>query len=405
MTRSRNDSRLAESDFATQGPYRWLAGALGAQRQALESALASLESAERDTEAVHDVRVSTRRIRGILDAGGEFLTGRAARRLARRLRDVRRELGGPREAEVGAALLVKRRGALSGPTRTAAAALAAQLLARRDQFKAESDDLVAHLDLRRLRRGLSRVLQDLEGREWPPTGEDPMSLAEFRRRALAVLHERWMVLTETPLEPLLRHDVEAQHDFRIKGKKLRYALELFSPLFPRAIERRIALIKSMQDQLGHLHDLADLANESRTLGARARTAGFAAEAAAFDDLADILDAERHQGLDGFAPLHKALVHPGFLPPAGGRPQDVPMTAAVNAAPEVPVTAAVTAAPDVPVSAAVNAAPEVPATRAPDAPVAAEVPLSGPAETPPSESVVAAKPPSLRLVGGGHEDPA
>lgn len=392
MTRSPNDSRLTESAFATQGPYRWLAGALGVQRQALESALAGLESAGRDTEAVHDVRVSTRRLRGILDAGGEFLTGRAVRRLARRLRDVRRELGGPREAEVGAALLAKRRHALSGPTRTAAAALAAQLLARRDRFKAESDDLVAHLDLRRLRKGLSRVLQDLEGREWPPTGAAPMSLAEFRRRALSVLHERWMALTQTPLAPLLQHDVDAQHEFRIKGKKLRYALELFAPLFPRAIERRIALIKSMQDQLGHLHDLADLASESRALGVRARTAGFAAEAAAFDDLADILDAERHQGLDGFGRLHEALVHPGFLPPMlrlPGVPASVEGTPATTATPDVTVATATTATTNVPVTA------EAPAAVTP----------TRPAETTPSEPAVPATPPTLRLIGGGQEDPA
>lgn len=340
MTRSMSDSRLTDSDFAVQGPHRWLAMGLTLQRQALESALNRLESSERDAEAIHDVRVTTRRLRGILDAGGDFMPGKAVRRLARRLRAVRRELGGAREAEVGAALLAKRRDALPAPTRAAAAALAAKFLADRDRFNADSDDLVAHLDLRRLRKGLSRVLLELEDHEWPPAGEAPMSLREFRQRALSTLHERWMPLAQASLGPMERHDVEAQHDFRIKGKKLRYALELFAPLFHKAIERRITLIKSIQDQLGHLHDLADLASESRLMGVRARKAGFAADAAAFDDLADILDAERHQRLDGFGALHRALIHRGFLPRAARTP-DIATTDSGASAPnqvEPPVEA-------------------------------------------------------------------
>lgn len=376
MPRSPIADRLTDSEFATLGPHRWLAVALGAQRDALESALARLESPERDAEAVHDVRVTTRRLRGILDAGSDFITGAGVRKLAKRLKLVRRELGVSREAEVGAELLAERREKLPAPTRAAAAAVAARFLGQRDRFERDKADIVSHLELRRLRKRLGRVIRSLNDRDQPPTGEASMSLHEFRGRASSILRERWTTLVEAPLEPIQQHDAVSQHEFRIKGKKLRYALELFAPLFPKAIDRRIALLRSMQDQLGHLHDLADLADEARDMGFRVRQAGFSAEASAFGDLADLLDAERRQGLAGFGARHQALVHPGFLPPASRPPARL-----------------------------LTAVPPVEAPPAAMPPGETGAAGSTRTESPPTEPPVDGVPPPLYIVDGGQRKPS
>jgi CHAD domain-containing protein len=307
-------ARLTETEFHAIGPYRWLADALGRQRSALEDAVRRLESAERDDEAIHDLRVGTRRIRGLLDAGRDYLPGKPVRRLERGLKKARRRLGPARDAEVGAELLGKLRPTMTPDVQAAAGAMAAQLLAGREALDASGDADVRSLKLPKLVTRLTRVIRDLEDRHWPDA-EPPMTLAEFRRRALATLRECWDEVRALPLDPILRHDDTAQHEFRIQGKKLRYTLELFAPLFPRPVERRLALLKSMQDQLGHLHDLAGLAILAGELAPRAREAGFADEAIAFQSLADRLDDERRRGLEGFVTRYQALVHPGFLPSA------------------------------------------------------------------------------------------
>jgi len=308
-------TRLTETEFQAIGPWRWLADALGRHRNGLDGAVRRLESAERDDEAIHDLRVSTRRIRGLLDAGREFLPGKPVRRLNKGLKEARRDLGPARDAEVGAELLGELKSSLGPEVLAAAGAMAGQLLARRDA--AGSGD-VKSSQLRKLVTRLTRVIRDLEDHRWPDT-DPPMTLAEFRHLALATLRERWDEVRWLPLEPIEQHDAVAQHAFRIKAKKLRYSLELFAPLVPKPIERRLALLKAMQDQLGHLHDLAGVEHEARGLAARSREAGFPEVAAGFEALAARLEDERHRGLDGFLPRYQGLVHPGFLPPEAPRP--------------------------------------------------------------------------------------
>jgi CHAD domain-containing protein len=49
---------------------------------------------------------------------------------------------------------------------------------------------------------------------------------------------------------------EAFHRFRIKTKKFRYTLELFSPLYGPALERRLASLRKLQKFLGEMNDCA-----------------------------------------------------------------------------------------------------------------------------------------------------
>ncbi|HEX7878390.1 MAG TPA: CHAD domain-containing protein [Candidatus Eisenbacteria bacterium] len=305
--------RLTANEFHAMGPYRWLADALDRQRQGLESAVRRLESPGHDDEAIHDLRVSTRRILGLLAAASDYVSGKSVRRLERRLKRTRRTLGPARDAEVGAGLLKDLRDSLPSGARGAAGIMAAELLARRATLENDGGDRLRSLKLRKMTTGLTRIVRDLEDRDWP-VGDPPLTLSMFRARALATLRERWDDLRGLPVEPIERHDAEAQHGFRIAGKKLRYTLELFAPLFPKPIERRLALLKLVQDQLGHLHDLAALSSAARHLSDRAREGGLPEEALDLAELAHRLDDERHRGLDGFRSRYEALVHPGFLPP-------------------------------------------------------------------------------------------
>jgi hypothetical protein len=144
----------------------------------------------------------------------------------------------------------------------------------------------------------------------PAAGED---FAAFRAHALRELHARREELLARPRAPLDALDDEAQHRFRIGVKKLRYALELFAPVFPAKIESRIKLLRETQDQLGALHDLADLAGAAREFGDAGARAELS-EASAFHRLAASLEEWRRERYAGFAARYEALAHPGFLPP-------------------------------------------------------------------------------------------
>jgi CHAD domain-containing protein len=47
---------------------------------------------------------------------------------------------------------------------------------------------------------------------------------------------------------------KAMHRFRISTKRFRYALELFEPVYGTSLERRLKVLKKLQDALGKISD-------------------------------------------------------------------------------------------------------------------------------------------------------
>ncbi len=83
-------------------------------------------------------------------------------------------------------------------------------------------------------------------------GLDPKApLAENARRILSARIAEYYHFT-----PIV-HDEQAGvllHDLRIAAKRLRYTLELFRDVFGEAGERQIEQVKTIQEELGTLHD-------------------------------------------------------------------------------------------------------------------------------------------------------
>ncbi len=101
---------------------------------------------------------------------------------------------------------------------------------------------------------------------WDAAGEGGRHLGHFAQAALA---RQWRRL----LAPGRSLDGLAEtrlHDIRLEAKRMRYAAELFAPLFPRRESTRlIGRLKTLQDLLGHLNDGAT----ARGLMARLGPAG------------------------------------------------------------------------------------------------------------------------------------
>ena len=113
------------------------------------------------------------------------------------------------------------------------------------------------------------------------------------------------------------------HELRKRGKELRYLLELFGGLWPRAVVKpMVRSLKGLQDVLGIHQDREVQAVHLRGLaGELASSTGGPAALLALGVLVDRLDAEQHEARDAFAerfaafaaPDQQALVAKVFVP--------------------------------------------------------------------------------------------
>ena len=76
------------------------------------------------------------------------------------------------------------------------------------------------------------------------------------------LYKRAFTAINASLEDFLSHEeyiyspenIEELHAMRIAGKKLRYSLEIFAPIYKQAMIPYVQIMKDVQDQLGNIHD-------------------------------------------------------------------------------------------------------------------------------------------------------
>ena len=245
-----------------------------AEEAARQIALALLETAklaagrlddESDLEALHDFRVSVRRLRSALRAYAPQLAGAVKRRDRRRLRRLQDATGGARDAEVALAWLASQRETLEPGQRAGLEGLAARMVRRRERSLASARE-----DLRRefarigdrLRRRLARLTVETNLLEpGIDAGEAfaPVFSARARRDARTLAQQVASVSTS--------EDQRGCHRARIACKRLRYLVE---PLRGRVPEAKdvVRRCKQLQDDLGEINDAHVLRAElERTLDA------------------------------------------------------------------------------------------------------------------------------------------
>jgi CHAD domain-containing protein len=97
----------------------------------------------------------------------------------------------------------------------------------------------------------------IEGRGWRRTAPDPAALAALVDDfAAALLHRRRRKARKLG-KHLAHRSVAERHQLRIACKKLRYACEFFQSVYEtKTTARYIGRLASLQDDLGHLNDVA-----------------------------------------------------------------------------------------------------------------------------------------------------
>ncbi|WP_135466414.1 CYTH and CHAD domain-containing protein [Crenalkalicoccus roseus] len=212
---------------------------------------------EAGPEGVHQMRVALRRLRSVLRAFRPAARCPAVAAFEAGLRDLAATLGAARDLDVFLEGLGARVTAGFPGDRRIAALLKAM----------EARRLLAYRTLRRTLEGPGFRVLALDGialllcRPWrEAAAEAPKQAALLEAAppdfAARVLDRRWRRLRAEG-EEIRALTPEALHALRLTGKRLRYAAELFAPLWPGKPARRfLKRLAALQEALGTVNDAA-----------------------------------------------------------------------------------------------------------------------------------------------------
>lgn len=199
-----------------------------------------------DEEAIHQMRVTGRRLRVALPLLARKPEGKRVARTRRRLRALVRTAGSSRDLDVGLSLFEQRLDK-DGPPSQALHTLRRRLRSACTRNHARMGDALLDLDLASLRRDLRGIV----ARRGEGLFVVFVRLRQARDRDAGVLLRELRALAD-------RYDPNALHSLRIRARRLRYLAELVASLKEQA-SRAPDLLKELQDRLGRIHDTHVLA--------------------------------------------------------------------------------------------------------------------------------------------------
>jgi CHAD domain-containing protein len=206
--------------------------------------LAALRAGE-DVEYVHRLRVFTRRALASLRLYADLLPRRRAKWLKKQLRRIRRGVNDARDYDVLAQRWAQ------GHPHQGQRRLLDHVWAQRAQAQRRIIDLHGQLTRgQRLARRIDQLLLRVR-----PRGKHKTQLKELSFGPWA--HDRLRSVVEKFFRaaPGEGRDGTALHRFRIRGKVLRYTMELVRGAFPLELREKLyPVIETLQDRLGEIND-------------------------------------------------------------------------------------------------------------------------------------------------------
>ncbi len=203
----------------------------------------------KDVEAVHKMRVASRRIRAVMPLFEPCFPEKKFKKWLREVKIVTRSLGEARDLDVQIAFVEGYVKSLS----SASAGL--ELLLKNHKDRRLKAQVIVVEKMKELRN--SNVLPNMT--EFCRITIEESSQVSFD--SLPVLEKTSWQLTSRlndflAMEEWVHQEKEylKHHATRIRAKWLRYTMEVFSPLFEGKLEKEIEKIKGFQDVLGEMHD-------------------------------------------------------------------------------------------------------------------------------------------------------
>ena len=203
----------------------------------------------RDIECVHDLRVALRRLRGALTVLAGFFPAHLVKRWRKPVRRLTRTMGAARDADVQIEFL---KAFLKGTTDPRCRPGIEHLLLRATQRREALQSKVLR-ELERFEKAAvagaldaALLRKQVRARSLPPR-----KLRRLACDCLTTLLEDMLAYETQVMHP---KRIAALHRMRIAARRLRYAIEVFAPLYPDALEAAHTLLTEIQDLLGDIHD-------------------------------------------------------------------------------------------------------------------------------------------------------
>jgi CHAD domain-containing protein len=259
--------------------------------------LFALESAARagaDMDAVHDMRVASRRLREAMRLLEPLYPRKRFRAWYRSVSTITRALGPVRDSDVFIDAFSRLSPELSEGGRRFTAFLIGQRMGRREYELVLLDEALAALDLKASRREFKALVHDLAATGWAKRPFVEFAHAEVASRAAVVFGAQTAALDET--------NIDEQHVLRIDYKRLRYAVEAFAPCYGEHFDALHEALTEFQDTLGDLHDLHVFLDSVLAPGAAGAAAGAGVSQADVAEVEAVLESRAHDTFVRFTGL-------------------------------------------------------------------------------------------------------
>jgi CHAD domain-containing protein len=214
-----------------------------ARLKKLDSELTHVAREPKDPGAIHDLRVSIRRLSRELQVFEEWFHPAQIKRIRGRLRKLMEHCAAVRNCDV--AIEVLRAAGCRSPK------LEAGLEEERRRMREVLTRKLASWQRRdRVRewRGHLRAAKHASNAELGATSQ------EKARRLLPPMMEDLFRAGREAARPAASH--QTMHQFRLKTKRLRYTLELFEPVYGGKTKQMMESLKGLQEKLGAINDCA-----------------------------------------------------------------------------------------------------------------------------------------------------
>ncbi|HSG70085.1 MAG TPA: CHAD domain-containing protein, partial [Planctomycetaceae bacterium] len=204
-----------------------------------------------DPEGVHQMRVAIRRLRTTFRILSSLFPAGKVTRLRSELAWLGTALGDVRDLDVYQCLIREQAGSLSGLDAESLQPYFDYLAKERGRARSRLNRVLDSRRHRELKNSLERLLAD--------PGPGRLFADEPANEPAVEAATRIVLRTSRRLRKLGKKiDVDASdaalHRLRIRGKRLRYVLELFVPVLGKRIDRTLRSVRKLQDCLGDHHD-------------------------------------------------------------------------------------------------------------------------------------------------------
>jgi CHAD domain-containing protein len=206
-----------------------------------------------DVEFIHRARVSSRRLRAALRIFSGCFGEKKVKRWRKEVRQLTQGLGAARDKDVQIEFV---RGVLAGLEDASHRAGIARLVLRLEQSRRALqpkaveavDRLQASGVAEEMLAASKRMLSKLKRRELSPVS--PFSARRAEKQIVKCLN-RFLEYEDCLASP---EDGQQHHAMRIAAKRLRYTMEICSPVYEGGLGEFIHSVKQVQSLLGDIHD-------------------------------------------------------------------------------------------------------------------------------------------------------